>query len=55
MATEQPLRVIAVLFVGPYIIYCGKKYNNDILFALGILFMIIEIYCLLFMKAKEFD
>ena len=52
MITEQPLRVIAVLAVGPYLIYCGEKYEDDILRWLGILFIVIEIYCLLFIKKK---
>ena len=50
---DQPLRIIAVLFLAPYLIYCGKKYNNQNLIFLGILFLIIEIYCLLFVKEYE--
>lgn len=52
---DQPLRIIAVLFLAPYLIYCGKKYNNQNLIFLGILFLIIEIYCLLFVKPRQFN
>jgi len=54
MKSEQPLRVLAVLVVGPYLIYTGKKHKDNTLIVLGVLFMIIEIYCLLFIKPKKF-
>jgi len=55
LKNDQPLRIIAVIFLAPYLIYSGKKCNNKNLIFLGILFLIVEIYCLLFVKSKQFN
>ncbi len=50
--TEQPGRYFAILFLGPYLIYTGKKYHDKILFYIGILFIIYELFWIIYYKPK---
>ena len=53
--TDQPLRVVAVFVFAPILISKGKKYHDRFLITLGILFIIIELFCIFFMEPKELE
>lgn len=53
--TEQPGRLLAIILIAPYLIYCGYIYNNIYLIVLGIIFMIYEIFWVIFYKPKTID
>ena len=51
--TDQPLRIVAVFIFAPILITKGKKYHDNFLIILGILFIIIELFCIFFMEPKK--
>jgi len=51
--SEQPGRLFGILFFGPFIIYCSYKYKDYLLFILGILFTIYEIFWVIFFDPKH--
>tara|TARA_Y100000591_G_C21670650_1_gene612733 strand:+ start:401 stop:604 length:204 start_codon:yes stop_codon:yes gene_type:complete len=53
--SEQPGRLLAIILIAPYLIYCGYIYNNIYLIVLGIIFMIYEIFWVIFYKPKTID
>lgn len=53
--SEQPGRLVAIILIAPYLIYCGYIYNNIYLIVLGIIFMIYEIFWVIFYKPKTID
>jgi hypothetical protein len=42
--SDQPGRVFAIFVLMPFLIYKGRIYNDKLLFYLGILFGIYELY-----------
>ena len=50
--SEQPGRIFAILLFAPYLIYCGIKYKNYLLFILGIMFIIYELIWVIFYRPK---
>jgi len=42
--TEQPGRLFAICFFGPYLIMKGSKFNDTILIILGIIFILYELF-----------
>ena len=42
--SEQPGRIIAILFIGPYLIHSGFKFKENIMIYLGILFILYELF-----------
>jgi hypothetical protein len=44
-----------IILIAPYLIYCGYIYNNIYLIVLGIIFMIYEIFWIIFYKPKTID
>jgi Mn2+/Fe2+ NRAMP family transporter len=53
--TDQPLRVIAVFVFAPILILKGKKYHDRFLITLGILFIIVELFCIFYMEPKQLE
>ena len=51
--SEQPGRIFAIFFLGPYLIYCGYKYNNLLLILLGIIFILYEIIWVILYEPKK--
>jgi len=51
--SEQPGRVFAILLFGPYLIYCGIKYKNYLLLFLGIIFIVYELFWVMFFDPKH--
>ena len=51
--TDQPLRVAAVLVFAPILFMKGKKYHDDFLVLFAILFIIVEVFCIIFMSPKQ--
>ena len=51
--SEQPGRIFGTLFFGPFVIYCGYKYKEFLLLSLGIMFIIYEIFWILFFDPKH--
>ena len=51
--SEQPGRIFAIFFLGPYLIYCGYKYNNLLLILLGIIFIVYEIFWVVLYEPKK--
>ena len=51
--TEQPLRILAVIIFAPILLLKGKKYHDTFLIISGILFIIIELFCIFYIKPKE--
>ncbi len=44
LISEQPGRIFAILVIGPYLIYKGYKFRDNILIYLGILFILYELF-----------
>ena len=44
MITDQPGRLFAIFIFSPYLIYCSYKYNDNILFILGIVLFLYECF-----------
>ncbi len=42
--SEQPGRIFAILIVGPYLIYKGYQFEDNIMVYLGILFILYELF-----------
>ena len=42
--SEQPGRIIAILFIGPYLIHSGFKFKENIMIYLGFLFILYELF-----------
>ncbi len=53
--SEQPGRLFAIFILSPYLIFCGYKYKNIILFILGILFFIYELFWITFYNPKNIN
>lgn len=53
--SEQPGRIFAILLFAPYLIYCGIKYKNYLLFFLGIIFIIYELFWVIFFHPKHIN
>jgi membrane-bound ClpP family serine protease len=53
--SEQPGRIFAIIFLAPYLIYCGYNYNNLILIIIGIVFFFYEIFWVIFYKPKTIE
>jgi len=51
--SEQPGRVFAIIIVGPFLIYKGCKYKDNILKILGILFIIYELFWIVNYNPKK--
>jgi hypothetical protein len=53
--TEQPLRIAAVFIFAPILLLKGKKYHDHFLIISGILFIIIELFCIFYMEPKQLE
>ena len=53
--TEQPGRILAIFVFAPYLIYCGYIYNNKLLLLFGIIFLIYELFWIIFYKPKTIE
>tara|TARA_B100000787_G_scaffold170105_1_gene164046 strand:- start:11160 stop:11381 length:222 start_codon:yes stop_codon:yes gene_type:complete len=53
--SEQPGRFFAILLFAPYLIYCGYKYKDPLLFFLGIIFIIYELFWVIFFDPKNIN
>ena len=51
--SDQPGRFFAILLFGPFLIYCGYKYEDFLLFFLGIIFIIYELFWVIFFDPKN--
>ena len=51
--SEQPGRVCAIFIFGPLLIYKGDKYNDKLLKIFGFIFIIYEIFWVLFHSPKK--
>lgn len=51
--SEQPGRVFAIIIVGPFLIYKGCKYKDNILKILGIIFIIYELFWIVNYSPKK--
>ena len=51
--SDQPGRFFAILLFGPFLIYCGYKYKDFLLFFLGIIFIIYELFWVIFYDPKN--
>jgi len=51
--SEQPGRYFAILLFGPFLMYCGYKYKDFLLFLLGIIFIIYELLWVIFFDPKK--
>lgn len=51
--SEQPGRFCAIFVFGPLLIYKGKKYNDKLLKIFGIVFIVYEIFWVLFHNPKK--
>lgn len=51
--TDQPGRVLAVLVFGPVLVLKGRKYNDWMLVAFGIMLVLWDLYWLLFADPKK--
>ena len=50
--SEQPGRMCAIFIFGPFLIYKGKKYKDRSLKIFGIVFIVYEIFWVLFHSPK---
>jgi len=53
--SEQPGRYFAILLFAPYLIYCGYKYKDPLLFISGIVFIIYELFWVIFVEPKNIN
>ena len=51
--TDQPGRVFAIIFLAPFLINCGYKYDNVLLILIGIIFFIYELFWIIFYEPKK--
>jgi hypothetical protein len=51
--SEQPGRYFAILLFGPFLIFCGYKYKDLLLLLLGIIFIIYELFWIIFFDPKN--
>mgnify|MGYP001262553358 CR=1 FL=1 len=42
--SEQPGRMFAIFIFGPYLIYKGNVFNDDLLVFMGIIFILYELF-----------
>ena len=51
--SEQPGRFFAIIIVGPFLIYKGCKYKDNILKILGIVFILYELFWIVNYNPKK--
>lgn len=51
--SEQPGRIVAILIVGPFLVYKGVTFNDITLYGLGILFILYEVFWVLYYEPKR--
>tara|TARA_B100001564_G_C20083568_1_gene421606 strand:- start:148 stop:336 length:189 start_codon:yes stop_codon:yes gene_type:complete len=53
--TDQPGRIFAVIFLGPFFIYKGIIYNDIIFILLGIIFILYELFWIVSHKPNKIN
>jgi len=53
--TDQPGRIFAVIFLGPFFIYKGVVYDDIIFILLGIIFILYELFWIVSHKSNKIN